>query len=733
MTEIPKGAITIDGLFASPNASSGIGAIVETVTEPTDNNGLPYSIISLSGSENFTSIWSDDDYKLNFNQSFEGRTYVNFGDANQAADGFAFVMHNDSSGTTALTSADNPAADGQNLGVYGSTNAYRENISSSLFPNWVTRTPDYRAIQNSVAIEFDLNYNNGRPAAYDIQLNSNQTPHMAYTFPGSSSKGYQPIGTLGETTDNWFVLTPIFGGGDPHRVATKHNSLIALNGTISTNVRDNTWYEFRYAFDKETNIFSYYLENPVTEIKTAVTQIPWQDLVEELNLEENDYTAYWGFTAANGAASGKTQFVFTQPPVELQGSVTNDVLNDAQESISVAQAAASAEKNVTAGETVKIVSDFAVTGEASVTLNSWNVVLDPAVIDLTGNQSVMNITATDISTQVETAGTAEVNSETGSIIVQFPNLQVRSNSEIRLSFQVATKEITDEHQVEVNSNVIATEVGKTAALTFQGSATYFWIVKADSPTQLSWQAETLQESLSLEEDMSNINDGLEQLFYWQDDDVADQLQFRLLQNETVIAVTTAQTTGNQEFMENSLTIPAENLDYGTNNFTLTVYRFDTKTQQYQLQRASLNLTISVTGRLSLLEAPELLSWTNRTVALSKGELIRDADNSLTLRVLDSRQAGHDWSVGATVSGSSGDLFTLVWKNQATDMATPLSDKTTLVMDNTSANKDSEGYTYSESWQNTTGILLQSDDYLSVGDYSGQLKVLWQLYDTASPE
>ncbi|PQH02264.1 hypothetical protein CUS45_14005, partial [Enterococcus faecium] len=84
-----------------------------------------------------------------------------------------------------------------------------------------------------------------------------------------------------------------------------------------------TWYEFRFGFNADTKVFSYYLKNPVTDQQTEVITIPWSDLNEELDLANNDNKAYWGFTAANGGESGQTKIVFTEVPVNLDATLKN--------------------------------------------------------------------------------------------------------------------------------------------------------------------------------------------------------------------------------------------------------------------------------------------------------------------------------------------------------------------------------------------------------------------------
>lgn len=173
---VPKGAIELGDIFGGLNIKGGAGnsnSGVVNITDPNENNGVPYSEIRLSGQNNWLSIWSKNRYKMDFSKSFQGRTYINFG--TKDADGLAFVIQNE--GSKALTTA-NTDKDGQNLGVYGS--------SKKGFWEW-TPNPAENAIKNSVAIEFDLHLNNSGDTLFDKDIRTN--PHMAYTFPGNKNGG----------------------------------------------------------------------------------------------------------------------------------------------------------------------------------------------------------------------------------------------------------------------------------------------------------------------------------------------------------------------------------------------------------------------------------------------------------------------------------------------------------------------------------------------------------------
>lgn len=712
-SSIPKGAITLDRLFAGSNNS----ARVTSIRESSKNNGLPYSEISLSGSKNWTSIWSTRAYRMDFSTSFEGRNYVNFGTSQ--ADGFAFVMHNDGRGTNALTLA-RDATDGQNLGVYGKNGSYRSGYE----------TPDMAAVQHSVAVEFDLftnkNTDKSKPNAFDVGVIGE--PHMAYTFPGSLDKGYQAMtpGTSDDVT-GWF--TGLFNKGQNARV--KHNSVMPLNGAISSNIQDGTWYEFRYSFDRASREFSYYLKNPVTQATTPPTVIPWHDLEEELQLRANGNRAYWGFTAANGAASGETKFVFTQPPVELDASIKTEVVDKYNKVISRPKESDFSE-SVINGESVKVTSVFTVNrGEAPMEIGTWQSSFDGQVID--GN-SIKNITAVT-NTGQRFKGLNKVDAKTGQIKTTFSDLVLNKGESVTLSYEAQTiGNKKDRVITEVSSAVIGWEKGTNNEATYQSGSAYFEVKTPNAPTNLSLTdtKSTMSQSVSDYKDAVG-KEGYAVPFYWQDDDKDNDLEFRLVKNnQRLQTLSTAKTSGSKTFKKEVFYLQDKDASYGENDLRIEVYRKNSEGILIK-EPAELTFKLTLKGRLSFEEAPEDLRWTKRGVRESKGLLARDTNQSMSLKIIDSRENNQNWWIGATLvyPEKNKPKFNLVWKNGHQETL-PLGTDTRRVLSKRLSNT-TEAYHYQQEWSNDQGVLLQNDTYLPVGDYSKQVSVQWKLYDTPEPE
>lgn len=719
---VPGGAITIWDLFSVP-----IGpANVEYKRNKYDNEGRPYSEVSLSGMTNWTALWSKKSNRLDFSHSFRGRTYVNFG--TKKADGFAFVMQNDPRNVTAITKAQS-SSDGQNLAVYGAKEAYTKGISTKV-------TPEKDAVQNSVAVEFDL-YTNKRgylgETLYDLDPsepdNVFKAPHMAYSFPGNLDKTYVPLHENETDADQWFG---ILGSLQAREARIIHRGKQKLNETVSPNVQDGSWYEFRFGFNADTKVFSYYLKNPVTNQQTEVITIPWSDLNEELDLANNDNKAYWGFTAANGRESGQTKIVFTEVPVNLDATLKNDVLNEKNESITVPEEDTTKEKSVSPGSEVTLTSKLYIDkGENSFTVDSWDVFSEGEVYDLS---TVKDVVIKAPSGDILAKGTPKV--EDGKLNIAFDqDVTINPEETLDFSLTIQTKQdIQQDTHVQFYGVVNGTENSVPAEKkSFSSNPVYFWITKKDSMTELSWNESSIEKTKNQQVDMADISDeGLDTEFFWKDIDTNDLLEFALFKGNEQLIRKEVTTSGENKFNIEKLIIPKNKLSYGENNFTIKVKKLDPNGSDEILDKLILN--VEVAGSLYFETAPTDVSWTNRVPSQTKGILSRDKDNSIQLSVRDSRNIpdqDKNWFLILSLCKEKEDSFEYVWKSSTNSDLVDLGTTSLKVMDTNSALKDN--YNYYNEWNSQEGILLKSKEYISIGDYSHNTKFVWNLCDTAIPK
>lgn len=731
-TVIPEGAITLGDVFAKPNqqgegGSVTTGAIVtNTINDPNINGGLPYDEITFGGQHTRSSIFAN--VKLDFNQSFSNRTYVNFGTG--GADGFAFIMQNDpggssvngrvhQGGTQAITVAYNDS-DGQNLGVAG---------GGSMKSGYEA----YRyAIQNSFAVGFDFyeNKDTGSDgAAYDLNSDP-KPPHMAYVFPGQSGS-YSKVPGLFNT-----------------RAILKHNATIGLDGAISSRITDNTWYEFLFDYNASTQIFSYRLRNPVTNATTTPVSISYAALAGPLNLAGNNKRAYWGFSSSNGSSTGKTKIAFSELPDKTKLSLANDVLKTSDsQSVIVSQTDTTKAKYLNVDDTGKLVGDFKyTTGDKNLVWDSLKFKVDASVIDL---KSLKNVKATIDG--VELTGLSMTAAADGTITVTTatkPVLKSGSEVKITLDFKPLSTLTTDTLTSFTSQLTLHQQDDPTIVRNITGTSVYFWIRKM-ADVKLSWPvgaSEAQPTDTTVVKDHPQITldkvptaDYSAPVFYYKSTKVPFAIKVTE-NNQQVGSIIRPSVDGAADWHNkySSLTLPRTNLTWGIHQFKLSAYNVDANNQPVGDVLDTITLTIAVDGTVAMEvttgNATNSLLWTGRKVGQSKGLLNRDADNSIGLTVTDNRlNKTSGWHVTAIQSGTS-DQFALQWRDSttanSTDMTKPIN-----VFSSTSGETIQK-----KTWTYDAGVLLNSPNYLSVGQYDNQgtgkyhnpVTVQWTLNDTVDP-
>lgn len=156
---------------------------------------------------------------------------------------------------------------------------------------------------------------------------------------------------------------------------------------------------------------------------------------------------------------------------------------------------------------------------------------------------------------------------------------------------------------------------------------------------------------------------------------------------------------------------------------IKVFKQGTDNQFHFQNEARLEIDVTP-GELNLISVPVSLKWTGRLISESKGVLPRDVENLMGFEVKDTRRGSQNWQLTASVIGTTD--FSLVWKDEATGEG---------ALDGqvvwTNREEDAADHFYKKSWPEDTGVLLKSEKYLKIGDYSGELSIVWHLNDVAT--
>lgn len=723
---IPEGGITINGLFDNPVGGTGF-SIRNYPPNTSSNNGFPYSEVTIGGKDNWVAMWSLDNNKLDFSKSFKGRMFVNFG-INQS-DGFTFTIHNDPKKTQALTTSQDKKSDGQNLGVYGSNGS-----SKSLFNTYY---PNTGAIKNSFSVEFDL-YTNGLaryPNGYDISEYGGdlEAPHMAYTFPGNLDLTYQAIdkSVLGNISDvsDWFTGVGLVG----RTARIKHRMLSNMNSALKTNVRDNSWYEFNFNFDYDTKEFTYYLRDPSTDISTNITVVPWNLLSSELKLSATNTTAYWGFTAANGASQGNVQVVFADAPVPLTYDVKNEVKNTKGDSIAIENNSGNTNVYAAKGERVSFETTAAIQ-DLSYISNSiiYQVGLSATQFDLASIGTVQ----AKINGQVTGSYTPTIDTTNNKFYITIP-ANAKKGDVIELDFSAKSNLTLKSDEVGSFSSSLYLTNTSTGNQDFLSSMPVHFLLKyVADPLDVSWTSDSITTTITREIDQALLKETGYPLTFYYSGGIADStINYKVLKNGELLLDDTLLNDGNTTTKKSKeLLVPKGAFTYGDNSFDIVISEENNATSVKQLKA-----TITVTGLLQLTKVPTRLSWTNLKIGETKGIVARDVGNTIDLTVTDSRQQQlNDWYVSITTTTKDSSTLSdssFLWQSKE-GVSQPIPDKQSgnslTIMDPTKASlKDT--YYYQLHLDNTTGVLLNNKDYLAIGTYDNDRAIQWTLNQVYTPK
>lgn len=278
--------------------------------------------------------------------------------------------------------------------------------------------------------------------------------------------------------------------------------------------------------------------------------------------------------------------------------------------------------------------------------------------------------------------------------------------------------------------------GKTADEAHNTTLYAIWKKPVDS-AKLGWQSPEIDPKNKTQSvDKSTMPTTLNEVITWSTS-VSDRNYVISVRDSTGKEINNKKLESNGSKVNTNISVsfdmPTAQLNYGNNDYQVGIYVVDAAGKATGNPLDSINLRIIMNGSLQLVSVPSNLSWTNRLI--SKGTLNRDAGNTMEVKVIDTRNISDDkktWSVSAqtkTVDEQSIP-FELDWKKDSSSPKKSLKEKQ-LVLTKTEATKVQDSY--SKKWDEKTGVLLFSNNYLNIGDYSNKVIVNWSLYDTATAE
>ena len=253
---IPQSINTFDPFDPSRPESENTNYYVNTA-QITENGTIILMSEDLSSKG---AVWSKEEYQLDLNKSFQIVMHLYFGDTDeQTDDGIAFVMQGFQSFVPYSYA-------GPSLGVLG------EN-----------RYSGKRGVENSFAIEFDLQINNhGNEGNFFDRFVGYLQPsghHLAFLWPGERST-YQDNAEGWPWSQNWYR-------------AVQHYGTMGVE-----NFTNGQWRRMEINWDPVTEILNYKFDHSGT--------VSVYDLKNKIGTDR----VYWGFTGSTSNSSISPQIIF---------------------------------------------------------------------------------------------------------------------------------------------------------------------------------------------------------------------------------------------------------------------------------------------------------------------------------------------------------------------------------------------------------------------------------------
>ncbi|KRN01525.1 hypothetical protein FD13_GL000988 [Levilactobacillus senmaizukei DSM 21775 = NBRC 103853] len=303
----PQG-IHLQDFFEVSQSESNRAEVIDSTNPKT----LGTQVVKITdGRFQMGGIWSRDNMRFNLRHDQTISMWLYFGNQgnrqaehNDAGDGMAFVLQNDTRGVGAAPSFGDSKQFGETLGVWGVDN---RSSQSWLQPS-IQQSLANSAIQNSWALEFDTFINNandsdqaGRGNSFDLseKPGSIQRPHIASNYPA------QP--------DSYHVYTPDWGLGRSY-AGLIHKGLI--QGNDFDFLSDAHWHHLtiRYHPDSENSdlaTMSYSFDD-----RSLARESITRDVRINRKIIDPDHNqdARWGFTGSTGRSWENNLVVFDTVP-----------------------------------------------------------------------------------------------------------------------------------------------------------------------------------------------------------------------------------------------------------------------------------------------------------------------------------------------------------------------------------------------------------------------------------
>lgn len=661
-------------------------------------------------------VWSTNNNFVDMTKKQTMSMWMYFGNKkfNGAGDGMAFVLQNDPRGVDAVAvKKDNTPSGGETLGVWGSDDDQ----------TGVTN-PATKAVQNSWALEFDTQPNQSTSYDYlsmgmrgfDLGVDGDYG-HIASGYPGESSTYTEAFVSNGSQTAYYYKQNH-----------TNVKSFNLKNVDNTPLLSDGKWKHLTVTLDPTTDptkiTMTYKYEDkdpetltPKTPLYTDVTTID----LNKFNLKENskDNQLRWGFTGSVGDSSENNEVVFDTIPSLVEANLTAGIYDVTQDKTLISDdkniSTDDAANTVNVGDTLNL--NYNLSYDSGST--SWDsIVADmeiPANFTVNGGKiiyrdkdgNIVKVSQADSESIDETATDGKISHALAKSLTTGETGNA-NRAEIQLTGVVdKNRKLTADTKISPALATFTSDVYQETVVLPEFTIKYNALeLTADQEAISVKSGENAKVTGKVDYNPTNSN--------YQDADITVHYSLNGGADKTT-SVT------DHKF---SITNAKDDLNPGLN--TLKVYATDKTSGRSN----TVTYQITVTGALTLTTQNSLRFKSFQSAGSINQIIGRDGDWSIGVN--DTRGAGHTWKLMAAATKLANnktkqviDGADLIYKDKDGNSELMTSNQVAIATHQTA---EGEGIVdASESWSDSTGILLQTTSLVSAGTYTGTIN--WDLEDS----
>ena len=671
----PSGLNQLDKIITVPSVfSSGVGnsAAIKDVTNAGSPNTQAVDVID--GNKQIGGFWSKDASRLNLNQDTTIKMWLYLGASKTVGDGMAFVLQNDSNGTSAAAQIKSGNIIGETLGTWGVDTDNKQQD-----PQVIAKT----AIQNSWALEFDTYANTltshsdaGKGSSFD---KGNKNQHIATGYPALASTYNKETATAWLSSDRYYF-------------SQNHNYL-----TNNISLATGTWHHLVLDWNAAAKTMTYTFDDINPDGSANGNGQSKSEVIDTSQFNSTDGYVRWGMMGATGSNKTANMVVIESVPNLVNAKAAVKVTDTTKN------------KTVTAGAKVKakhgLKYDYTLTYTDG--QQDWDNVEAQLKLPKNVTFSEATVTYADGSKQILTAPAAGAE-----------EITYKLGKALHAANATATITLTGQaDNVEVNSNTT------TTTSTFKNKV---FETTADSPDytitvdqKINIFMYPLTYTVAKGKDLA-----LNGLVLAEDSEQLTNDKITIHPTLNGKALDDFQMSNDDESAVFKMTVKADQLNVGENTLVLWASDMD--------DNESEEITVKITVQSGELGFKTVANnSTFKPITLDGKSHTTDREGDWSVVVSDERGKGSSWQLQASVgefTNAAGKKLPGQVLFKKDGQTTVLTDQGTAI-DSRTTTSDTDDYDVTKNWSSDSGLFYKSNAAATPGSDAG--KVTWTINNAPS--